>query len=233
MEKNLWKYIEVLYVLSKKGAFDSTIEITSANLGKEMGLSQQTASRRLQDLEKLGWISRKISRKSQYIQITDLGIFTLSEIYSTLRFLFEDQKVPKITIKGEVFSGVGEGAYYVAKPRYLNQFIEKLGFNPYLGTLNLRLNSPEDIKGKRDLFSYPGILIESWTDGERSYGSVRCFCTLINHKIIGAVLKTERTHYGNDVIEVISNLYLRERLGLKDGDEVTLTIYPMGMIDRK
>lgn len=38
---------------------------------------------------------------------------------------------------GRVFSGVGEGSFYVSL--YSKKFLEKLGFRPYPGTLNLRL----------------------------------------------------------------------------------------------
>jgi hypothetical protein len=35
---------------------------------------------------------------------------------------------PSITLEGTVFTGLGEGAYYISKEHYRKQFIEKLGF---------------------------------------------------------------------------------------------------------
>ena len=40
----------------------------------------------------------------------------------------------------------------------------------------------------------------------------------------GAVIMPKRTHYSKDVLEVIAPVSLRERLGLKDGDEVEVEV---------
>jgi riboflavin kinase len=50
------------------------------------------------------------------------------------------------------------------------------------------------------------------------------FKTLINEKVEGAVLLIQRTHYGEDVLEVVAPEYLREKLNLKDGDKIRLRI---------
>jgi CTP-dependent riboflavin kinase len=55
-----------------------------------------------------------------------------------------------VTLEGTVFTGLGEGAYYISKETYLKQLTEKLGFEPYLGTLNLKLSSDYDIKTRMD-----------------------------------------------------------------------------------
>jgi len=47
-----------LYHLCQQIGNQKAIHISSVELGDIMGVSQQTASRRIQDLEKLRWIKR-------------------------------------------------------------------------------------------------------------------------------------------------------------------------------
>ena len=66
---------------------------------------------------------------------------------------------PSVTLEGTVFTGLGEGAYYISKEAYRKQFTEKLGFEPYPGTLNLKLSTDYDIKTRREIEAYPAIEI--------------------------------------------------------------------------
>jgi CTP-dependent riboflavin kinase len=53
---------------------------------------------------------------------------------------------------------------------------------------------------------------------------VKAFKVLINEKTEGAILMIHRTHYGSDVLEIVSRDPLRKRLSLKDGDLVQLKV---------
>ncbi len=44
-----------------------------------------------------------------------------------------------VYVKGKIFSGSGEGAYFTVLPLVRRQIREKLGFEPHPGTLNVRL----------------------------------------------------------------------------------------------
>jgi riboflavin kinase len=206
------------------GAQSKALEISSIILGKRMNVSQQTASRRLQQLEEKGWLSREITRKGQFVRLTDQGMNILLEIYLWLQTIF-DKKPPVLIIEGELFSGMREGGYYISEEGYKRQFKEKLGFEPYPGTLNLKLKSHSALQAKKALQNYPGIIIEQFENKGRTFGSVKCFKTLINDKEEGAVLLIQRTHYGEDVLEVISPERLREKMKLKDGEKVRLKIF--------
>jgi len=83
----------------------------------------------------------------------------LREVYAALGTCFEGGR-KAIFINGSVFSGFGEGAYYVTKGGYREQFSEKLGFTPFPGTLNIRLKSIDDIKARKELEALPGITIK-------------------------------------------------------------------------
>jgi riboflavin kinase len=45
-------------------------------------------------------------------------------------------------------------------------------------------------------------------------------------KVEGAIIIPQVPFYPEDVLEVIAPFSLRERLKLRDGDEVRLTVYP-------
>lgn len=66
--------------------------------------------------------------------------------------------------------------------------------------------------------------MKGFVNGERTYGDVKCFRAKINDKMDGAILLIHRTHYGQDVVEVIAGESVRKKLGLKDGDLVQLKV---------
>ncbi|MCK4381570.1 MAG: MarR family transcriptional regulator, partial [Candidatus Lokiarchaeota archaeon] len=57
-----------LYHLCQNIGSQKAIHISSVEFSKILKLSQQTASRRINDLEDLGWIERKIKGKEQVIR---------------------------------------------------------------------------------------------------------------------------------------------------------------------
>ena len=107
----------------------------------------------------------------------------------------------------------------------MRQFIEKLGFDPYPGTLNLRLLTEYDRIARQEIAEYPSIYINGFEDESRTFGPVRCYRALVNNKAEGAILVAGRTHYDKSVVEIISTEYLRDHLNLKDGSKVKVEIY--------
>lgn len=220
MDSELWF---ALFQLFKMGGHKRQIFLGTNDFGKIIGTSQQTASRRLLELMSEGYVTRELTTKGQNIAITERGVATLKDVYHALKIGFEET-AHIIFLNGVVFSGFGEGAYYVTKSGYKDQFVERLGFKPYPGTLNLRLRSITDIKARKDLEALPSIVVKGFINGERTYGDVKCFKVLINEKTEGAILMIHRTHYGQDVLEVVAEESLRKKLKLKDGDLVRLKI---------
>jgi len=218
MDGKLWF---ALFEIFKMGGHSRQVLLGTDDFGKLCGESQQTASRRLSQLAAGGYITRELTPKGQNITITDRGMEALREVYAALGACFEGGR-RAIFINGSVFSGFGEGAYYVTKGGYKEQFSEKLGFTPFPGTLNIKLKSIDDIKARKELEALPGITIKGFVNGERTYGDVKCFKVTINDAEEGAILMIHRTHYGQDVIEVIAKDQLRKKYGIKDGDFVRL-----------
>lgn len=219
-----WKDLFTLYKLAELGACSRTIKVSTEYLAEKMGASQQTASRHLIELEKKGWIKRSITPEGCLVKISDLGKAELKKIYSNLRLVFEAAYPPSITLEGVLFSGLGEGAYYVTREGYRKQFIEKLGFDPYPGTLNLKLTTEYDMKTRSELETYPAIEIKEFEDESRAFGSVKCYLAIINNKVKGAVVSALRSHYNTSVLEVIAPTFLRGKLKLKDGNKVKVEV---------
>ncbi|MDI9644162.1 MAG: DUF120 domain-containing protein [Candidatus Verstraetearchaeota archaeon] len=221
MDGDLWF---ALLQIFKMGGHTRQILLGTTDFGKMIGVSQQTASRRLLELAEKGLISRELTPEGQLIFINEKGLELIKEVYNTLKMGLEGVDKVKF-LNGYVFSGFGEGAYYVTKSGYREQFAEKLGFVPFPGTLNLKLRSAADLKARSDLEGLPGITIKGFVNSERTYGDVKCFPAKINDKVDGAVLMIRRTHYGKDVLEIIAPENLRKALPLKDGDMVQLKVH--------
>lgn len=207
-----------LYKLLEVGAYPDEILFTTTDLAKLLKASQQTASRHLIELEKRGLVRRVRLGRRESIKVTQAGVKHLDKMFLTLKRAFEMKKTETV-FEGSVFSGLGEGAYYVSQQGYKQQFASKLGFEPYPGTLNLRVRE-EDQEEVRLLESSPFILVEGFTDGNRSFGPAKCFRGKLADKVDAALIFPVRTHYAGDVVEIISTTYLRDALHLKDGDTV-------------
>jgi len=230
VDARLWRHLFTLYKLAEMGAGNRTVKVSTEYLAERMRSSQQTASRHLIQLEKRGWIKRVVTPEGCLIKITTVGVSELKKLYSSLRQVMEAEYPPSVTLEGVVFTGLGEGAYYVTQDGYRRQFIEKLGFDPYPGTLNLKLTAEYDMKTRSELDMYPAIEIKGFEDESRTFGHVRCFHALINNKAKGAVVCALRSHYNSSVLEVIAPTYLRGQLKLKDGNKVKVEVltFPRG-----
>jgi riboflavin kinase len=215
----------MLLKLAGMGAYNRTAKISTEYLAKKLGISQQTASRYLIELERKGWIQRKTTPEGSLIKIEAAGTGELQKLYSELKVLMEKAYPPSVTLEGTVFTGLGEGAYYVSKPDYKKQIMDKLGFEPYPGTLNVKLSSDYDIKTRMELEAYPAIEITGFVGEERSFGLVKCYPAIIGGKVKGALVTAMRSHYDASVLEIIAPVCLRKQLTLKDGHKVQVEIY--------
>ena len=217
-------YIRLLVELIGLGAKDGPVEATTKSLAERIGKSQQTLSLYLRRLEEEGLISRAREGRKSYVRLTRKGVDVLKSLYLKLKPYFEGVG-GAVELEGRVFSGLGEGAYYMSREGYVRQFEEKLGFRPYPGTLNLKLDGVY-VDVRRELEGLPSILIKGFRNEDRTYGWVRVMPALIGDVKGAVLLSFERGHYEEDVLEVISEFNLRERFGLKDGDLVRVKVLP-------
>ena len=216
--------LTTLLHLVRLGAVRSFTNVSTRKLGEAMELSQQAASLRLSGLEGAGLIERARSGRGLAVRLTDGGLDLVEAFLSDANANLERGR-NELTFRGALFTGLGEGGYYISLKGYTSSFARTLGFEPFPGTLNLRLTSQAMVEQRRRLDLMKGVEVAGFSDGKRSYGPVKCFRALVAGKRQGAVLAIERTHYDSSVLEVISPVNLRRSLGLRDGDECSVTAF--------
>lgn len=211
--------LQMLKELALLGAINNRVEISSLELADQLETSQQTASRYVLELDKLDLITREMGIKKQLIQITDKGADTLKEEYVQYKHIFDLPQ--KIRFDGHIVSGMGEGTYYLAQQGYVSQFNDRCGFKPYPGTLNVKI--PHIEKNKLRLIKkFPGIEVKEFKTKNRTFGAVKCFPAMVDDEHCILVLPL-RGHYSS-ILEFISPMNLRKKIGLTDGDPVHVTV---------
>ena len=216
--------ISTMTMLLCRGAQFNFIEITTADLGKDIKRSQQAASRHLLDLENAGYIERLRKGQTFRIKITNKGYSEIESLYSTLKSALECTQF-SIDFEGTVVSGMGEGAYYMALEGYRKQFKEKLGFEPFPGTLNVKLIDQILMNARREIGKYPSVFINGFSDNTRTYGWVKCYKADIKGAINNAAaLVLERTHYDDSTLEIIAPISLKESIGIQNGDKISIKV---------
>jgi len=217
--------VATLKHLALVGAIDGGTKLSCASLADRLEASTQTASRRLQRLEDGGHVTREIESDGQWIEITQEGEQRLQAEYESYRRIFEHDEAVELT--GVVTSGMGEGRHYITLSGYMEQFREKLGYEPFPGTLNVDLTA-ESVRSRARLDALKPITIEGWEGEERTYGPAYCYPATLSaggESYENAhVIAPERTHHGDDHMELIAPDELRDVLGLSDGTEVTISV---------
>jgi riboflavin kinase, archaea type len=112
-------------------------------------------------------------------------------------------------IKGEVVSGLDKAGSFIVK--YNELFEKSLGFIPYPGTLNIKTAEIISFPSDKKIEIAPG----------NGLGKVDCFKAKINKDLRCAVVVPHKTIHDKTIVEIISEFNLREKLQLKDGDEIT------------
>ncbi len=125
----------------------------------------------------------------------------------------------QIILEGIVFSGKSRGSFFVSIPWAMDQFVEKLGFKPYPGTLNIQL--PPEFRAVREILdSYHGIEIVP----REGFYPGKCFKAVVAGKVEGAIVIPQVPSYPRDIVEIIAPINLRKKLNLSDGDEVEIIV---------
>lgn len=122
-----------------------------------------------------------------------------------------------VKLKGKIFSGVGHQSSYIEKLQACYE--KKLGVKLFSGTLNIQLDAQ---------YNFPKKFIR--LDSSEYGGKVSI--NIIQCKIFersAFILRTDKTEQGTGrypktVIEVASDISLRDTYRLKDGDEIEIEV---------
>lgn len=213
--------LSYLKAIALMGGCRMQVFVSSQIIADTLHTSPQTASRRLKALETQGLIHRSLSPEGQHIILTKQGEEELRREYlDYCRIFSEGNGVYMLT--GSVISGLGEGKYYMSLAGYRQQFGSLLGFEPYPGTLNIRL-SPSSLPVRKKVEALSWIRIKGFSADSRTFGDARCLPCRIG-SVPCAIVLPGRTHYPEDIIEVIAPVALRRQLGVEDSDTVTVEV---------
>ena len=122
-------------------------------------------------------------------------------------------------VKGVIASGLGEAAFFTGLDWVKQQCREKLGFEPYPGTLNLKVGS-EDLMLMSSLVEEEGVRLVPPT---ANFCEAACLKVSIGTVEAAAILPHVDDYHEN-TIEIIAPVKVKERLNLEDGDTVVVTI---------
>jgi len=219
------QHILTITELLALGARYNFVEITTSGLAKDIKKSQQAASHHLLDLENAGYIERHREGQRFKVKITYKGFSEIENLLVRLKSAVEHAPTA-INLEGRVMSGMGEGSYYMSLFEYRKQFREKLGYEPFPGTLNLKLVDHASLIARREISQLPCIFINGFSDNTRTFGWAKCYRANINNDAItnAAILILERTHYDDSTLEVIAPISIKDTVGIKNGDKIKISV---------
>jgi len=216
-------HITTLTQLLSMGARHNFVPVTTSTLAKNIKKSQQAASKHLLELEQDGFIVRMNSGKRVSVKITSEGYSEMVKLFSLLKSSLKPTS-SFVLLKGKLVAGMGEGAYYMSLRGYIEQFKRKIGYVPFPGTLNVKLDKKEYVEVIKQFNGINGVLINSFSDGKRTYGWVKCYNAKLNNSINCELIILERTHHDDSIIELISKHNLRRRAKLSNNSKLTIKI---------
>ena len=132
-----------------------------------------------------------------------------------------DSVTDSVAIRGRITEGLKESGLFIHIPWVREQFINKLGINPYPGTFNLDIIDPQDLEKLKEIKRRKGIEI---TPEEPGFCSAKCFHVLVCGKVRGALVIPQVPDYPESKMEIISSDRIRTVLSLDIGEVVVVEV---------
>ena len=131
--------------------------------------------------------------------------------------------VPMSVIRGKVVSGSGKAAFFTRLEWVKVQCLQKLGFEPYPGTLNVDVFT-ENLAETEHLRNQKAIELNP---ADPNFCRARVIEVSVNGIDAALIIpeKNVRIH-GNQTLEVLAPVMLKAALGIDDGDTVEIAIKP-------
>ena len=125
------------------------------------------------------------------------------------------------SMTGKIVSGLGKGTYFVALDWVQEQCMEKLGFRPYPGTLNLRIEGDtlhllEQLQNKKT---------EELIPPDPEFCAAKVLPVTIENERGAIIIPEEAVRvHGKEVVEIMAPLRLKNALNVEDGDSLTVVV---------
>jgi riboflavin kinase len=124
----------------------------------------------------------------------------------------------RIRVSGTVVSGKGDGSRFTELDWVKKQFVDKIGFEPFPGTLNVLLKDATN----RDILEVNKERTFAIEPPDKSYCKGVALRAMISSTVMGAIIVPQVPGYSLDLLEIVAPMNLRGRLHLKNGDAITL-----------
>ncbi|WP_414837428.1 DUF120 domain-containing protein [Candidatus Nanosalina sp. VS9-1] len=121
-------------------------------------------------------------------------------------------------LQGKIFTGMGVGKEYISMKPYQDKIESITGFRPFPGTLNTGV---KEEKVQEVLESSEASRIEGFEFKDEEYSGIDVYPVEVEG-VEAAVLRMDVTDYGPEVVEIVAEENLRDKLGLEDGDSVRI-----------
>ena len=126
-----------------------------------------------------------------------------------------------ITLRGRIVSGVKQGAFFTQLDWFQSQCRDKLGFEPYAGTLNLAV-SDDDVPAVEALEQEAEI---EFIPPDSEFCCGKAYPVQVEGISAAIVIPAAEVRvHGKNIIEVISDQRLKDVLKVDDGDSVEIKI---------
>lgn len=125
-----------------------------------------------------------------------------------------------LIVRGVIEAGTGQAAAFM-RLDWVRRAVERaVGFDPYPGTLNVRLVDGDTIERWRRIRRDHALVLMP-PPGETC--GARLVPVVVSTDVPAAVIVPNVTRYGAHVLEIVAAVHLRTRLWLRDHDVVSLT----------
>jgi riboflavin kinase len=128
-------------------------------------------------------------------------------------------KAARLKLTGAVFTDLGRASSFMEISWVAASLEQALGFRPYPGTLNMKLDTVDAVNAWRAAQNTEGILINA---PDESFCNARCFRVRIEGNWPGAVILPAVDGYPADKLEVIAPVRLKDALEIQDGARVSI-----------
>ncbi len=118
-------------------------------------------------------------------------------------------------LRGTVAEGMRKGRVFLSHSEYQKRIEKMAGFVPFAGTLNLKIDSGEWKKARKQL---PKKTIAPFKHQQQSFGGLDLYACRLPDQSSVAVIVPHKTTHSADIIEIIAAKNLRKEFGLKNGE---------------